>query len=126
MRDKLTEFQVSHFKKLLLTRCLMLRDDVCKELSSFNNEAYQQLVHAINALMDGILITCPVDIKNDGIDRYLNEFNDLSSAFQRIQKGCFGVCTGCELSIAFKRLLVYPTAKRCIVCQRLYEKSGSW
>jgi len=50
---------------------------------------------------------------------------DLISALDKINKGTYGNCLNCRGEIADARLLAYPTAKRCMPCQKKYDKSGS-
>lgn len=51
------------------------------------------------------------------------DVRDIVAARQRIAAGKYGICTYCGSEIDYERLLVYPTAKRCIKCQREHEDS---
>lgn len=53
----------------------------------------------------------------------LQDVHDIAAARQRIAAGTYGVCTDCGGAIAYDRLLAYPTAKRCIECQREHEQA---
>lgn len=64
-----------------------------------------------------------VDTDNAIIGLHLQNARDLNAALDRIQTGVYGVCTDCSADIAYKRLSAYPTAKRCIKCQSLHEKT---
>jgi DnaK suppressor protein len=64
-----------------------------------------------------------VDTDNAIIGMHLQEIDDLNAALDRIQAGAYGVCIDCDSEIDFERLSAYPTAKRCISCQRLHEKT---
>lgn len=64
-----------------------------------------------------------VDVDNAMIGLHLNEINDLNLALDRIQKGAYGICVDCSDDVGFNRLSAYPTAKRCIRCQTLHEKT---
>jgi RNA polymerase-binding transcription factor DksA len=50
------------------------------------------------------------------------DVRDIVTARQRIAAGKYGTCTDCDADIDYERLLVYPTAKRCINCQREHEE----
>ncbi|MDP1927066.1 MAG: TraR/DksA family transcriptional regulator [Thiobacillus sp.] len=54
--------------------------------------------------------------------RHIQGMRDIEAAFKRIKDGEYGVCIDCGDDIAFNRLQVYPTAKRCIVCQEKRER----
>lgn len=51
------------------------------------------------------------------------ELGDIDAALERLQAGTYGQCTDCGVTIPPARLNAYPTAKRCIDCQALVEKT---
>ncbi len=56
------------------------------------------------------------------IQQNLQDVRDIAAARQRIAAGTYGECIDCGDEIAYERLLAYPTAKRCINCQREHER----
>jgi len=62
------------------------------------------------------------------LDRHIDGMRDIEAALQRIRNGEYGVCIDCGDAVTFPRLMAYPTAKRCIVCQEqrenLYAQEG--
>ncbi|MBS0330654.1 MAG: TraR/DksA C4-type zinc finger protein [Proteobacteria bacterium] len=56
------------------------------------------------------------------LDRHIDGMRDIEAALQRIRNGEYGICTDCGNAVTFPRLMAYPTAKRCIVCQEQREK----
>jgi RNA polymerase-binding transcription factor DksA len=56
------------------------------------------------------------------IRQNLQDVRDITAARQRIAAGSYGECIDCGDEIAYERLLAYPTAKRCINCQREHER----
>ncbi|OJW56538.1 MAG: conjugal transfer protein TraR [Thiobacillus sp. 65-1059] len=56
------------------------------------------------------------------LDRQIHGLRDIEAAFRRIENEEYGVCIDCGEEIGFDRLMAYPTAKRCIVCQERREK----
>lgn len=56
------------------------------------------------------------------INQDLEDVRDIIAARERRSAGTYGICTDCGGPITYERLLAYPTAKRCIHCQRLYEQ----
>ncbi len=64
-----------------------------------------------------------IDTDNAIIGIHLQKASDLNAALDRIQTGDYGVCIDCGNEINFKRLSAYPTAKRCIECQSMLEKT---
>lgn len=57
--------------------------------------------------------------------RELQELDDLAAARKRIADGTYGVCVECGNPIGAARLHVFSTAKRCLACQSMHEKSGA-
>lgn len=56
------------------------------------------------------------------LDRHIDGMRDIEAALQRIRNGEYGICIDCGDAVTFPRLMAYPTAKRCIVCQEQREK----
>jgi len=56
------------------------------------------------------------------LDRQIQGLRDIEAAFLRIKNEEYAVCIDCGGEIGFDRLMAYPTAKRCIVCQERREK----
>ena len=64
-----------------------------------------------------------IDTDNAMIGLHLQMANDLNAALDRVQTGVYGACIDCDDDISYERLTAYPTAKRCIRCQRLHDKT---
>lgn len=56
------------------------------------------------------------------LDRHIDDMRDIEASLQRIKHGEYGVCIDCGEEVGFARLMAYPTAKRCIICQEVREK----
>ena len=48
---------------------------------------------------------------------------DIEAARERIKKQTYGLCVDCGDEVDYKRLAVYPTAKRCMRCQQQRERT---
>ena len=59
------------------------------------------------------------------IRQNLQDVRDIIGARQRIAAGTYGECIDCDTDIAYQRLVAYPTAKRCIECQRDREQRNA-
>lgn len=57
------------------------------------------------------------------VQKDVQDVRDIVSARRRMAAGTYGICVDCGEQIGHERLLAYPTAKRCIGCQREYEQS---
>jgi len=69
------------------------------------------------ALLDTLSATDEALIRQN-----LQDVRDIAAARQRIAAGTYGECIDCGDEIVYERLLAYPTAKRCIKCQREHER----
>jgi RNA polymerase-binding transcription factor DksA len=56
------------------------------------------------------------------MERELEELRDLEEALKRLRADTISHCVDCGGDIDFDRLRAYPTAKRCIDCQRRHER----
>lgn len=72
---------------------------------------------------DAAVADTMVDIDNAIIGLHLQKISDLNVALERIASNAYGICIDCGGEIAYQRLLAYPTAKRCMDCQNLREKT---
>jgi len=62
-------------------------------------------------------------IEHVEMQRDLQELDDIDAALGRLADGSYGECIACGLPIAFERLNAQPSAKRCVACQTVYEKT---
>lgn len=49
------------------------------------------------------------------------EFKRIRKALLQIDQGVYGTCVDCGDEIHLKRLIMYPTAQRCLACQEAFE-----
>lgn len=50
------------------------------------------------------------------------ELDAVSEAMLRVNKADYGICIDCGLDISFVRLQAEPQARRCLACQRAFER----
>jgi RNA polymerase-binding transcription factor DksA len=60
---------------------------------------------------------------NTAVTRDAHALEEIAAARERIAAGVAGICINCGGEIGFERLLVQPTAARCVPCQEFYERS---
>ncbi|MDE2613863.1 MAG: TraR/DksA C4-type zinc finger protein [Burkholderiales bacterium] len=76
---------------------------------------------AATAPDDGLLETL-AGVDDPLIRQNLQDVRDIVAARARIAQGSYGECIDCGEDVGYERLLAYPTAKRCIACQREHER----
>ena len=120
----LTQTQLSTLAKMLDRRYESLFEEVRDELEQSENQQYVELIGRTPADSgDESVGDALADLNLGIIDRHIREIRDIEAAKARMQDHSFGTCIGCEADIGFERLLAYPTAKRCIVCQQQHDKT---
>jgi RNA polymerase-binding transcription factor DksA len=114
---------VAHFKRRLRERWGTLRDEIRGTLLRADTEQYADIAGEVRDLEDDSLADLLTDVTHAEVGRDVEEVRDIEAALQRIATGAFAVCIRCGQPIDRDRLDAYPTAKRCLACQRLHERS---
>jgi RNA polymerase-binding protein DksA len=118
----LTQEQIRHLSKLMDRRYERER----KEILAITQRAREQLDEGVSAdWVDAALAESTLAADDAMINQDIEDVRDINAARERLAAGTYGSCTDCGEEIAYERLLAYPTAKRCIHCQRLYEQQNT-
>lgn len=75
--------------------------------------------------LDGVLSEMAHAADYAMVSQNVEDVRDIIAARRRLAAGRYGICIDCGEDIAYARLLAYPTAKRCIDCQRVHEERGA-
>ncbi len=108
-----TEDQLVQLKRAQQKRYLELQEEVRRELGHSSDPQY-----VIGSASD-----IPDDVDTALVDRQIIEMRELEMSMKYQQELEFGDCIDCDNEIGFGRLLAYPSAQRCILCQEKYEKA---
>lgn len=123
--NSLTQAQILEVNDALAKRKRELVVEVRTELLASDNQHFRDIAGSVTDAADEALASCLVDIEAAFLDRHVRELRDIDEARERIRLGQYGVCIVCSDVIPYARLLAYPTAKRCLGCQQLREKTHS-
>lgn len=116
--------QISRLRKQVDADYRRLLNEVSAELEASGNQQYAELVNRDPADPgDASVADLLANLSLSEIDRHIAEIRDIDEARSRMNDGTYGVCIDCGQEIAFERLLAYPTAKRCLPCQQLHERT---
>lgn len=63
------------------------------------------------------------EISHAEVSRDVSELRDIAAAEARMAHGRYAICIDCGADVPYERLIAYPTAKRCLECQRQHEKT---
>ncbi|TAM96263.1 MAG: TraR/DksA family transcriptional regulator [Rhodanobacteraceae bacterium] len=119
---KLTQEQIKH-----LTRSMDARfANEMEEIRAVTERARNQRDEGVSAdWIDAALADATLAADDAVIDQDAQDVRDIIAARARLAAGTYGICMDCGEAIAYERLLAYPTAKRCIHCQRLHEQESA-
>ena len=120
----LSQSQLAKITKKLDERYELLIREVRDALEDSKNQQYVELIDRAPAdLGDQSVGDMLADLNLAIIDRHIHEIRDIEEAKTHVTDGTFGICVDCGQEIGFDRLLVNPTARRCVVCQEHREKT---
>jgi RNA polymerase-binding protein DksA len=120
----LMQQQLAELARSLEKRYESLLEEVRDELERSENQQYVELLGRTPADSgDESVADALADLNLGLIDRHIRELRDIEAARTRIGDGSFGSCIDCGAEIGFERLVAYPTAKRCLACQRQRERT---
>jgi RNA polymerase-binding protein DksA len=120
----LTKTQHSRLEHLLDKQYDELLEQVRNALEQSENQQYIELIDRAPADSGDQAVGDELaDLNLAIIDRHVLELRDIEAARARIRGAGFGICVDCSDEIGFERLLAYPTAKRCLNCQRQHERT---
>lgn len=120
----LTQPQLATLTDHLDQRYASLLERVRDELANSENPQYVALLDRVPAdVGDQSVADALADVNLAMVDRHVRELRDIKAAKARMTECTFGSCIACGDEIRFERMLAYPTAKRCLTCQTLHEKT---
>ncbi|MBI3898898.1 MAG: TraR/DksA C4-type zinc finger protein [Gammaproteobacteria bacterium] len=119
----LTRADLQLFKQRLRERREQLRTHLRSALAPSRRDEYAYLVGETHDAGDESVSKLLRDTDLAGREREVRELRDVGTSLLRIADGSYGICTDCSADIGRDRLGAYPTAKRCLRCQRHYDVS---
>lgn len=123
MSHHLERSQMRALRDRLRERELAAQASIRIETARRAEQPYSELAGIAPDEGDAATADLLVDIDHALIGRQLEELNDIRAARERIRRHRYGVCIACGQPIGFDRLSAYPTAKRCMPCQNVYERT---
>lgn len=123
MSNGLTDSQLNSLREQLEARREELREEIRRELEDSEDETYAALAGNVHDTGEESIADVLNDVNLAVIDNHVREVREIELALHRVREGSYGMCEDCAQDIAFERLRAYPTAIRCIACQRKHEAS---
>ena len=123
MKERLKPEQLTTLRATLRARLAELRDVLHAHLLKSDDDRARLLADRVRDEEDESVADLIVDLDLAEIDHDIEELRDVEDALERIREDAYGVCLTCQGAIPYDRLTAYPTAKRCIRCQTIHEKT---
>jgi RNA polymerase-binding protein DksA len=117
----LTPADIDHFEQRLRQRREELRWSIHDSLVRTDNENFTEIIGRVRDAGEESVAELVATTNLTMLDRDVDELRDVEAALQRIRDGVYGQCQDCGGEITKERLEAYPTAKRCVECQRRHE-----
>lgn len=115
--------QVAHLTTMMDERFAQELDEIRAVATRSRDERAQEaLTGTLADRADQVLSEIATAADYAIVRQDIEDVRDIVAARRRLASGHYGVCVDCGEAIAYERLLAYPTAKRCIACQREYER----
>ena len=119
------EFRRMTPEELVVTRkkLIDLREGILenmrKELADYRQRASSSSADPIDQAADAYDddVTFEIAANND------QELEQIDAALEKIEKGTYGLCEACSVTISPSRLKILPFATRCVECRESYEKT---
>jgi RNA polymerase-binding transcription factor DksA len=93
------------------------------ELLRSDQQSYVAYAGEVPDLGDQATAALLIDFDNEIARRHGVAMRNVDVALARIKTPDFGVCSDCGDDIDVKRLMVFPTATRCVTCEAMREKT---
>lgn len=114
--------QIRHLTQLMDERYAREMAEIAAVTARVRSERGQEALAGPPAdLLDVALAEVAGDVDAAIIRQDIEDVRDINAARKRLAAGTYGTCIDCGEPIGYQRLLAYPTAKRCIACQRERE-----
>jgi len=123
MSGKLSHDDIQRCEARLLERRAMLRAGLLERLGPTAAESPRAI--EVHDLKDEAFAHLLANLANTELAHVREELAAIQTALQRIAAGSYGACVECEREIGRERLLVQPSAERCLPCQERNEKDGA-
>lgn len=120
--SNLTTEQIQHLSRLMDERWTREIAEINAVAQRSRDERRQEAIAGRAAdRLDEALAEIALSTDYAIVRQDVEDVRDIVAARKRLAAGSYGTCTDCGQEIGYERLQAYPTAKRCIRCQREHE-----
>ncbi len=119
---KLATQRIESLRQALEGRKRELLEAAHAELAYGETAPYAAIVDEVSDEVDRASAATFADLDNEIARRHGAALRDIDDALARIAGHRYGKCGDCGSDIGYARLAAFPTATRCVDCQRLRER----
>lgn len=112
-------------ERALRERKRALELEIIATCQQADSDCYAQIASRMSDNEDRALAQLLAERNSAAVAREVDEMSNIDDALKRLESNAYGFCCQCGTPIPDERLLVYPTATRCVTCQRAVEQAGN-
>lgn len=120
---ELTARQIRQLEHDLLAQRSNIAAEAHDELTRATQRSYAAVAGEVPDFGDQATASSLADYDNALARRHVEAMREIDDALTRIKAHRFGQCLECGVSIGYARLRAFPTARRCVACQGLHERT---
>jgi RNA polymerase-binding transcription factor DksA len=110
-----------HCQELLVQRRAALRAALMETLQSADAAGAGARAIEVHDSKDDAFADLLKGLRDTEAMQVRDELSAIQAALRRISEGGYGSCSDCDRDIGRERLLVQPSAQRCLPCQQRAE-----
>lgn len=118
-----TPQQMHELKHRLVAERKSLLDEAQEELGRWGEHPIGEIAGEVPDVGDESVATMVTDLDHTLVQRHVEAIRDIDLALVRMTRHRYGRCIDCDEDIEPARLFAFPTAKRCVDCQSLRERT---
>lgn len=119
---RLASHQTASLRRALERSKAALLEAARAELSYGEHAPYAAILDEVSDEADRATAAIAADLDNEIARRHGAALREIDAALARIAEHRFGQCGDCGTDIEYARLKAFPTATRCVDCQRMRER----
>jgi DnaK suppressor protein len=119
----LTPSQNAELARMLAALEKQVRTDIRSALLQSGDQKYLDLAGTVHDLGDEAVANELIETDDALIERHVQELRAIAAARGRLADGSIYRCIECNRDIGYERLLAYPVARRCAVCEDRHERT---
>jgi RNA polymerase-binding protein DksA len=119
----LTAQQTGQLERDLVAQRKSLLSEAHEELTHVTEHSYAAIAGEVPDFGDQATAASLTAYDNENARRHVEAIREIDDALVRVKAHRFGRCMECGADIRFERLRAFPTARRCVPCQSLHEKT---